>query len=291
MEEKENEKATKLLAIRNASGIKGRIEEQKALKDAAKENILSEEAKDSSSGKTNKEKIEEYKDKYKYNAFDVMLIIPALVKYFLNKNKSDKLKILNEDIKKQVEEQINTTAKAFYGNDKDMDEARRQEISAKMKNNVNELVGKIIEKNNDLAENMEKSGLMLDESGLKKTLIAQIQEVVNNDQSLKGYFQVPGQHVQMINTTAQNAQVSGQTKPNANALVEDRRKSIVLGTDAGDIAIKNAINGKSMTSVQLDENGKNRLESLNIKVGDCFDIKNGNSVIPAKRTVGGVQLF
>ena len=196
MGEKDNDKAIRLLAIRNASGIKERIEEQQKLKDTTRKYILREKDKNSSTGKTNQDKIEEYKDKYKYNAFDVMFLIPALVKYLLNKNKSDKLKQLNDDIDKKVEEQINTTAKAFYGNDQEMDEARRQEMAAKMKNNVNNLVGKIIEKNNDLAENMEKSGLMLDESGLKNMLIAQIQEVVNNDPSLQGYFQVPGQPVQ-----------------------------------------------------------------------------------------------
>jgi len=208
----ENEKAIKLLAIRNASGIQKKIEEQQKLKDVAKKYVLSEKDSD---GKTNQEKIEEYKDKYKYNAFDVMFLIPALVKYLLNKNKSDKLKQLNDDIDKKVEEQINDTAKAFYGNDQEMDEARRQEMAAKMKNNVNNLVGKIIEKNNDLAENMEKSGLMLDESGLKNMLIAQIQEVVNNDQSLKGYFQVPGQPVQ-------TAQANVLSTPNAGLIIQNQ---------------------------------------------------------------------
>ncbi|MBR1429323.1 MAG: hypothetical protein IJ590_03650 [Rickettsiales bacterium] len=246
MEEKENEKAIKLLAIRNASGIKGRIEEQKALKDTAKENILSEEAKDSSSGKTNKEKIEEYKDKYKYNAFDVMFIIPALVKYFLNKDKSDKLKELNKDIEKKVEEQINNTAKAFYGNDKNMDEARRQEMAANMKNNVNELVNKIISKNTQLSENLEKDGAILDKSGLERLLSSQICEVVNNDESLKACF----------DTSALNAQVSGQTKPNADLIKENRKaEDLTLNRDPGLLlaAVQDNMNRKQDVIVDKEQ--------------------------------------
>ena len=218
MAEQNDKQAINLLAIRNASGIKERIEEQQKLKDTARKYILEEKNKDSLDGKTNQDKINEYKDRYKYNAFDVMLILPGLVKFFLNKNKSDKLKELNEDIETKVEEQIEKTAKAFYGNDKNMDEARRQEMAAKMKNNVNSLLEKIIEKNNDLSENLAQNGALLNQSGLEKLLLAQMDEIVNNDPSLKGYFNIPGQ-------PTQTAQADVQAKPNPVLLQNYRQEN------------------------------------------------------------------
>lgn len=257
----ENEKAIKLLAIRNASGIKGRIEEQKALKDAAKETILSDKCKDSSSGKTNREKIEEYKDKYKYNAFDVVLILPALVKFFLNKDKNDKLKKLNEDIEKKVKEQINDTAKAFYGNDKDMDEARRQEMSANMKNNVNELVNKIISKNDQLSERLERDGLILDKSGLERLLSSQIREVVNNDASLKAYF----------DTSAIDTQVSGQAKADANLILQNQQQNAQYTVDLGkDEMLIKAINAANRGDKIIDLS-KNENKQIAIKVASVPD--------------------
>lgn len=268
----ENEKAIKLLAIRNASGIKGRIEEQQNLKDTARRSILSDKCKDSSSGKTNQEKIEEYKDKYKYNAFDVMLILPALVKFFLNKSKSNKLKELNEDIEKKVEEQINDTAKAFYGNDKDMDEAIRQEMYANMKNNVNELVGKIIEKNKDLTENLEKSGAILDKSGLERLLSSQIREVVNNDASLKAYF----------DTSTVGTQVSGQAKADANLILQNQQQNsqctVDLGKDEMLIkAVKAACKGDKTIDLSKNENRQIAIKIASVPDGQQFKFVTGTS--------------
>lgn len=277
----ENDKAIKLLAIRNASGIKGRIEEQQNLKDTARRSILSDKCKDSSSGKTNQEKIEEYKDKYKYNAFDVMLILPALVKFFLNKSKSNKLKELNEDIEKKVEEQINDTAKAFYGNDKDIDEARRQEISANMKNNVNELVNKIISKNTQLSENLEKDGAILDKSGLERLLSSQIRDVVNNDESLKACF----------DTSALGAQASGQAKADANLILQNQQQNAQHTVDLGkDEMLINAINaanrGDKIIDLSKNENKQIAIKVASVQDGQQFKFTTGfnsNTVTAVKK--------
>lgn len=266
-----------LLKIKHADDIKNKLKQINEVDKAIKDKVLNEERAD---GKTLQEKINEAKEKHDFGALNI-LILPAIVQWLLNKSKDKDLKNLREEVKEKTDKLVMDITQTMYGDSKEKEEIRKDEIQDKYKQKADKIIDEFMEKKYaDISEKINKGEINGSQIGvvvqkaleeINPSLVSQ-QSVVNtniNDSNEKKYISNA-----ILQYKQQQIAEDLTGKTNDDELKNATKEKLKIGGSV--IVTKEQLTPLQITAVGKDGTTNQRIDVLgtmqNIK---CKDLKNG----------------
>ena len=237
-----------LLKIKHADDIKNKLEQISKVDDAIENKILNKEGPD---GKTLKEKINKSKEKYNFGALNI-LILPAIVQWLLNKSKDKDLKNLREEVKEKTDKLVTDITQTMYGDSKEKEEIRKDEIQDKYKQKADKIIDEFMEKKYaDISEKINKGEIDISQiGGVVQKALEEINPSLVSQQSV-------------VNT---NINDSNKKKDISDAILHNQRQQI-----AEDLTDKKFENKEKLASAITEKLKKGEQVDLKREQLECLD--------------------